>query len=62
MAQIATLVFWTLQESQAPRRPVVISLGLQRTSREEEEEGEDIDVERTRFGGIMDMVAAWPGP
>lgn len=68
VSQIATLVWWALQLSRAPRRPVVVGLALKRAPRvpgEHEEDGDEGvvgDDERVRFAGVMDMVASWPGP
>lgn len=56
VSQISTLVWWALQLAHAPRRPVVVGLALKRIGEGVSEE------ERTRFGGIMEMVASWPGP
>lgn len=53
VSQIATLVWWSLQLARAPRRPVIVGLTLKKA---------DSDRERERFGGVMDLVAAWPGP
>ncbi|GMK56561.1 hypothetical protein CspeluHIS016_0304010 [Cutaneotrichosporon spelunceum] len=56
VSQIATLVWWALQLAHAPRRAVVVGLALKNI-------GDGVtDEQRTRFGGVMDMVAAWPGP
>jgi hypothetical protein len=56
VSQIATLVWWSLQLGRAARRPVVVGLALKRIDDDEH------DKERERFAGVMDMVAAWPGP
>jgi len=69
-SQIATLIWWTLQETGAARRPVVVGLALTRSSRataqngDDDEDGEGLvnDAERTRFLGVMEMIVAWPGP
>lgn len=53
VSQIATLVWWSLQLARAPRRPVVVGLALKRIPEDEYE------LERERFAGVMDMVAAW---
>ncbi|KAL1408561.1 hypothetical protein Q8F55_005374 [Vanrija albida] len=66
VSQIATLVWWALQLARAPRRPVVVGLALKRAPRAagEYDEGDEGvgEEERERFGGVMDMVASWPGP
>jgi hypothetical protein len=70
VSQIATLIWWTLQETGAARRPVVVGLALSRTTRSADDdvddggddEGSVSETERTRFLGIMEMVIAWPGP
>lgn len=55
VSQIATLVWWSLQLVSAPRRNVVVGLGIKF--------GDGVDEgERQRFAGVMGMVAAWPGP
>lgn len=59
VSQIATLVWWSLQLASAPRRPVIVGLALKRSPGDDEV---DAEAERERFGGVMDMVAAWPGP
>lgn len=38
-SQIATLVWWTLQELSLPRRPVVVGLALERTARRGDVDG-----------------------
>lgn len=68
-SQLATLIWWSLQEVSAPRRPVVIGLALARggtTSegmggRDEEDTGVS-EEERERFAAVCGMVAEWDGP
>lgn len=57
MSQIATLIWWSLQLAHAPRRNVIVGLTLAKTKTDTVD-----DAERERFGGIANMVAAWPGP
>lgn len=40
-SQIATLVWWTLQELSLPRRPVVVGLALEKSAHRGELNGED---------------------
>jgi len=70
-SQIATLIWWTLQETGAARRPVVVGLTLAKPSSTpksgeagdvDDEEGEVSKGERERFLGVMDMIIGWPGP
>ncbi|KAK1922002.1 hypothetical protein DB88DRAFT_496838 [Papiliotrema laurentii] len=65
--QIATLIWWTLQETSSARRPVVVGLALKHDRNAsgglgEDDEEEVGDEERDRFLAIMDMVVQWPGP
>ena len=73
VSQIATLIWWTLQETGSARRPVVVGLTLAKESTwrgseqrgnldDEDDEGAVNEGERERFLGIMDMVITWPGP
>jgi hypothetical protein len=70
------LVWWSLQETHAARRPVVVGLALDRKAKkqmngdsrhgsEQEEDGDDEesfgDDERERFMGVMGMLIRWPG-
>ncbi|EKC99234.1 hypothetical protein A1Q2_06434 [Trichosporon asahii var. asahii CBS 8904] len=57
VSQIATLIWWSLQLSHATRRNVIVGLTLAKRKVEAVDEAE-----RERFGGIANMVAAWPGP
>jgi proteasome assembly chaperone 3 len=67
-SQIATLIWWTLQETGSARRPVVVGLTLAKSTRGNtaneghDEEDEVSEGERERFLGVMDMVISWPGP
>jgi proteasome assembly chaperone 3 len=71
-SQAATLVWWSLQEVGQARRGVVVGLALEKgrkkasedqASGDEDEDDESLDGdERDRFMGIMEMIAAWPGP
>ena len=68
-SQIATLIWWTLQETRSVRRPVVVGLTLSKSLHTEnpdyggeDEEDEVSEGERERFLGIMDMIIGWPGP
>ena len=69
-SQIATLIWWTLQEVGQVRRPVVVGLALDKKSSRvqngdgtlDAEDGDELDDgERERFMGIMNMVIRWPG-
>jgi len=61
------LVWWTLNEVGAMRRPVVVGLALAKIGSRPEDQDEDDDgagdeVERQRFGEVLKMVIEWPGP
>jgi proteasome assembly chaperone 3 len=66
VSQVATLIWWTLNEVGGMRRPVVVGLALAKTASKDDEDGDgDADgdeVERKRFGEILKMVIEWPGP
>lgn len=66
-SQIATLIWWTLQETSSPRRPVVVGLALAKAPRrgsgdDGEDEDQVDDMEREKFLGVMEMITGWPGP
>lgn len=62
VSQVATLVWWTLNETSNFRRPVIVGLALGRISSGEEEEEEVDTKQRERFGEVLKMVIEWPGP
>lgn len=67
VSQVATLIWWTLNEVGAMRRPVVVGLALAKSLRnsdgdEDGDEDEGDEVERKRFGEVLKMVIEWPGP
>lgn len=57
---MATIIWWTLQATGAPRRPVVVGLALKRLPKDDDDEGMGDD-ERERFAEVMDLVGRWPG-
>lgn len=57
VSQISTLVWWTLQETHSPRRPVVVGLALTG----HKFDGDD-QSQRDRFADVIKMVIEWPGP
>jgi len=61
VSQVATLIWWTLNETSSFRRPVVVGLALGKMGGDEEDEGVDVR-QRERFGDILKMVIEWPGP
>jgi hypothetical protein len=58
VSQVATLIWWTLNEVGAMRRPVVVGLALAKAPTEDQGD----DTERERFGEVLKMVIEWPGP
>lgn len=77
-SQLATLVWWSLQEKGARRRPVVLGLALNRLGRgadteadggggagdgdADEDEAALSELERERFAAICGMIGEWDGP